>query len=198
MGAIPAGCGWCAAERDDAGADRRSGGQDSATPFTFAALYRAWQACRRGKRGTRKAQRYETRLLDNLVDTAQALQQHTWRPSRAIRFVTIHPKQREILASEFGDRVMHHPLVPWFERLYEQVFIAHSFANRLGKGRHAAVARLQAFSRAVSANGHRPACYLQRCVKARLRRRQLRALYVPAEPSASSPAIDTQVPGVQP
>ena len=111
IGAIPTGCGCCAAECDDAGADRRIGGQDSATPFTFAALYRAWQACRRGKRGTRKAQRYETRLLDNLVDTAQALQEHTWRPSRAIRFITIHPKPREILASEIGDRVVHHLLV---------------------------------------------------------------------------------------
>ncbi len=161
IGAIPTGRGWCAAERDDAGADHRSGGQVSATPFTFAALYRAWQACRRGKRGTRKAQRYETRLLDNLVDTVQALQQHTWRPSRAIRFITIHPKPREIHASEFGDRVVHHLLVPWFERLFEPVFIADSFANRRGKGSHAAVARLQAFTRAATANGHRPAYYLQ-------------------------------------
>lgn len=36
------------------------------------------------------------------------------------------------------------------------------------------------------------------CVKARLRRLQLRALYVPAETTASTPAIDTNVPGVQP
>lgn len=126
----------CAAESDTAPA-----------VFGFAALYRAWQACRRGKRGTRKAQRYETRLLDNLVDTAQALHTQAWRPSRPIRFVTLHPKPREILAAEFGDRVVHHLLVPWFERLFEPVFIHDSHANRKGHGTHAAVQRLQTFLR---------------------------------------------------
>ncbi len=132
----------CAAESDPA---RAAAGH----PFGFAALYRAWLACRRGKRGTRKAQRYEMGLLDHLADTAQALQQHTWRPSRATRFVTLHPKPREILAAEYGDRVVHHLLVPWFERLFEPVFIFDSYANRQGKGTHGAVARLQEFTRVV-------------------------------------------------
>ena len=69
--------------------------------FGFAALYRAWRACRRGKRGTRQAQRYEIRLLDHLVDTAHRLRQGLWRPSRASRFVVRHPKPREILAALF-------------------------------------------------------------------------------------------------
>lgn len=125
-------------------------------PFGFAPLYRAYLACRRGKRGTRKAQRYEMRLLDHLVETAQALQEESWRPSRAIRFVVTHPKPREILAAEFADRVVHHLLVPWLERHYEPVFIHDSFANRKGKGSHAAVDRLQAFTRAMPA-----AWYLQ-------------------------------------
>ncbi|NLY15371.1 MAG: RNA-directed DNA polymerase [Gammaproteobacteria bacterium] len=116
--------------------------------FGFAALYHALQACRRGKRSTRKAQRYELRLLDNLWETSTALQQHAWRPARAIRFVTLQPKPREILAAEFGDRVVHHLLVGWLERFYEPVFIHDSFANRRGKGTLAAVQRLQAFTRA--------------------------------------------------
>lgn len=129
----------CAAERDSACTARH--------PFGFAELYRAYRACRRGKRSTRKAQRYELTLLDRLVDTAQLLQLRRWHPSRSIRFVVTHPKPREILAAEFGDRVVHHSLVPWFERLYEPVFIFDSFANRKGKGSHAAVSRLQAFTR---------------------------------------------------
>jgi len=36
------------------------------------------------------------------------------------------------------------------------------------------------------------------CVKDRLRRRHLLATYVSADPSASAPAIDIHVPGVQP
>ena len=139
--------GSCAVESDEAHA---------AYVFGFAALYRAWQACRRGKRGTRKAQRYETRLLDRLEDTREALQTHAWHPSRTTRFVTLHPKPREILAADFGDRVVHHLLVPWLERLYEPVFIHDSYANRKGKGTHAAVQRLQTFTRSQR-GGH----YLQ-------------------------------------
>lgn len=128
----------CAAESDPA---------RPANPFGFAALYHAFLACRHGKRGSRKAQRYEMRLLDNLVDTVQSLRTQDWRPSRAVRFVVRHPKPREILAADFSDRVVHHLLVPWFERLFEPVFIHDSFANRKGKGSHAAVSRLQHFSR---------------------------------------------------
>ena len=124
--------------------------------FDFAALYQAWQTCRCGKRGTRQAQRYEIGLLDRLVDTSEALQTHAWHPSPATCFVTLHPKPREILAAGFGDRVVHHLLVPWFERLYEPVFIHDSYANRKGKGTHAAVQRLQAFTRSQR-SGH----YLQ-------------------------------------
>ena len=137
---------WCARESDAPPVP------PCAPPvFGFVALYRAWQACRRGKRGTRKAQRYGIRLLDHLVDTSAALQTHAWHPSPATRFVTLHPKPREILAADFADRVVHHLLVPWLERLYEPVFIADSFANRKGRGTHAAVLRLQAFARSLQA-----------------------------------------------
>ncbi len=44
--------------------------------------------------------------------------------------------------------MVHHWLVPQLEALYEPVFIHDSYANRAGKGSHAAVDRLQAFMRA--------------------------------------------------
>ena len=68
--------------------------------FSFAHVYRAWQSCQRGKRGTKAAQRYEVRLLDHLMATVQALQNDSWHPSRATRFVTLRPKPREILAAD--------------------------------------------------------------------------------------------------
>ncbi len=144
--------GWCAAD-----SDRRCA--MSGSHFDFAALWQAWQACRRGKRGTRKAQRFEIGLLDRLVDTAHALQTRAWHPSRASRFVTLHPKPREILAADFGDRVVHHLLVAWFERHFEPVFIDDSYANRRGKGTHASVNRLQGFARSYPPN--QPGWYLQ-------------------------------------
>ena len=129
--------------------------------FGLDAVYGAYRACRRHKRGTRNAQRYEINLLDRLVDTSHALTGHTWRPSRTIAFVVRKPKAREILAADFSDRVVHHLLVPRLERHFEPVFIHDSYSNRRGKGTHAAVERLQTFLRQASSNDQRSVHTLQ-------------------------------------
>lgn len=129
--------------------------------FSFAAVYRGYRACRRRKRGTANAQRYEHRLLDHLVDTTQALQDRTYAPSRSLCFVARQPKAREIHAADFRDRVVHHVLVPRVEVLFEPVFIHDIYSNRVGKGTHAAVERLAAFMRAVSGHGPGPGWFLQ-------------------------------------
>jgi hypothetical protein len=55
---------------------------------------------------------------------------------------------------------VHHWLVPQLEAVYEPAFIADSYANRRGKGTHAAVRRLQAFARQVD-SGQGGGWYLQ-------------------------------------
>jgi hypothetical protein len=134
---------------------------DAPSPFSLASLWRAYRACRRRKRGTANAQRYELRLLDNLLETLSALQDRSYVPSRAIAFVAKRPKAREIHAADFADRVVHHLLVPRLEALYEPLFIHDLYSNRKGKGIHGAVERLAHFMRSLSANGQRPAYYLQ-------------------------------------
>lgn len=91
--------------------------------FSFAAVERGYRDCRRRKRGTANAQRYERRLLDRLVDTAEALQSRRYAPARSLCFVARQPKAREIHAADFSDRVVHHVLVPRLEALFEPVFI---------------------------------------------------------------------------
>ena len=145
--------------------------------FSFRALYQAYIACRVGKRGSRSAQRYDLRLLDNLIDTATALQRNAWRPSRSVCFVSRQAKPREVHAAEFSDRVVHHLLVPRLEALYEPVFIHDSDSNRVGKGTHAAVDRRQTFMRQVSRNGQRPAWYLQLDIASFFPRIDRRILY---------------------
>ena len=120
-----------------------------------------------------------------------ALRAGQWQPGRT--GVVTHPKTREIHAPAFADRVVHHLLVERLEPLYEPVFIHDSFANRRGKGSHAAVDRLQAFMRAranrVQGGGwslqldihncfnsiHRPTLYAMLCARLALaeRRQQL-------------------------
>ncbi len=149
----------CVAESEPAGPNCAASG--TGTVFTLRALWQAWRACQRGKHKARVAQRYHARLLDRLVESRDALVSHGWRPSRTHCFIVERPKRREIHAAEFGDRVVHHLLVERLQRLYEPVFIHDSYANRLGKGSHAAVDRLHGFMRRLSQGGQRPAFALQ-------------------------------------
>ena len=45
----------------------------------------------------------------------------------------------------FDDRVVHHALCNIIEPRFERLFISDSYANRVGKGKHRAVDRLQTF-----------------------------------------------------
>ncbi len=153
----PTTSGLCAAESGAAG----TGLAGPVRMFDLQALSQAYQACRRGKRQSRDTQRYEARLLDQLVSARDALASFGWRPSRAFSFVVEAPKRRQIHAAPFADRVVHQLLVSRLERLYEPVFIHDCYANRRGKGTHAAVDRLQAFMRRASHGGRRPAFALQ-------------------------------------
>ncbi len=124
-------------------------------------LYRQYLACRRNKRNTLNALRFEAEQEKNLIALREALLDRSYWPRRSVCFFTGRPKLREIIAADFRDRVVHHLLVDYLERIWEPVFIHDSYACRRGKGVHKGVARLQQFIRQVTANGARPAWYLQ-------------------------------------
>lgn len=95
----------------------------------------------------------------------EELKNKAYRPSRSILFAARKPKLREIFAADFRDRVVHHVLVDYLERIYEPIFIHDSYACRKDKGTHAAIMRLQNFLRKVSKNGRVKAYYLQLDIK---------------------------------
>ncbi len=117
--------------------------------LTFQGVYQAYTACRKRKRATANAQRYDMNLLEHLVDTEQAIRQRRYCPATSICFVAQQPKAREIYAADFSDRVVHHWLVPRLEVLYEPMFIHDVYSNRKDKGTHKAVKRLQGFMRSL-------------------------------------------------
>jgi hypothetical protein len=131
------------------------------TLFSYENLYRQYLKCRRNKRNTANALAFEVRQEENLLDLKAALESRTYTPARSVCFVTQRPKLREIFAADFRDRVVHHVLVDFLEAIWEPIFIHDSYACRIGKGVHAGVQRLQTFIRQATANGTRPAWYLQ-------------------------------------
>jgi len=124
-------------------------------------LYRQYHRCRRNKRNTLNALRFEAEQEKNLIALREALIDRSYQPRRSVCFFTTRPKLREILAADFRDRVVHHLLVDYLEQIWEPIFIHDSYACRNGKGVHRAVARLRQFIRRASANGARPVWYLQ-------------------------------------
>ena len=118
-------------------------------------LYRQYYRCRRNKRNTSNALRFEADQERNLIRLREHLLKRTYRPGRSVCFFTTRPKLREIFAADFRDRVVHHLLVDYLERIWEPIFIHDSYACRPGKGVHRGVARLQQFLRQATANGTR-------------------------------------------
>lgn len=134
---------------------------DSDSLYSFRSLHDAYMSCRRRKRNTINALRFEASLLDNLADLSSSLQDGSYRPSRSVCFVAKQPKLREIFAADFRDRVVHHLLVPQIEKIFEPKFIHDSYACRNGKGTHAAVERLKAFMNRITKGGRVVAWFMQ-------------------------------------
>lgn len=132
-----------------------------ASVFSFENLHRRYLQCRRNKRNTANALRFEVRQEEQLLGLHEALTRRTYRPGRSVCFLTQWPKLREIFAADFRDRVVHHVLVDFLEKIWEPIFIHDSYACRKTKGVHAAVKRLRSFIRQATANGTRAAWYLQ-------------------------------------
>jgi RNA-directed DNA polymerase len=109
-------------------------------------LWRAAHAAALGKRRKRSAAEFEFHLADNLLALQRELETRSYQPGPYHNFFIHEPKRRKISAAPFRDRVVHHALCNVIMPVFEQRFIPDSYANRVGKGTHAAINRLQHFA----------------------------------------------------
>lgn len=110
-------------------------------------LCRAYRLAARGKRRRHGAAAFEHQVADRLIALQVELRAKTYRPRPYAHFIIHEPKRRKISAANFRDRVVHHSLCNVIEPLFEARFIEHSYANRLGKGTHRALDRMQVWAR---------------------------------------------------
>jgi retron-type reverse transcriptase len=113
----------------------------------FDNLYASWRKARRGKRYKPNVASVERSLDDALTLLQRELASETWQPGGFRSFTVHEPKRRRISAAPFRDRVVHHALINVLEPIYERKFIYDSYANRKGKGTHAALDRCTYFMR---------------------------------------------------
>jgi len=109
-------------------------------------LYAASRRARKGKRYRRSCAAFEYQLESELVALHHELRNKTYTPSPYRTFKIYEPKEREIAAAAYRDRVVHHALTDTLNTIFEPTFIANSFACRKGKGTHAAMRRCKEYA----------------------------------------------------
>jgi len=110
--------------------------------FTFQNIYKAYLKCRKNKRNTINALKFEQNLIENLWELTYSLQNRSYKPGTSICFLVSSPKLREVFAADFRDRVVHHLLIDAIEPMYERKFIYDIYNNRKNKGIHQAKKRV--------------------------------------------------------
>jgi hypothetical protein len=117
--------------------------------FEFKNIYDSYKECRKNKRNTINALKFEFNLIDNIVTLESELKSRRYNPTTSLCFLTTSPKLREVFAADFRDRVVHHILTPKLENFYEPKFIFDVYNNRKNKGIHSGMKRALHFSRGV-------------------------------------------------
>ncbi|MEY4925786.1 MAG: hypothetical protein RI894_222 [Bacteroidota bacterium] len=114
---------------------------------TLDNLYLAYYKARRGKHWKQEVLDFERNLQDHLL----ALQAELVTGKIAVGdyhyFRIYDPKERQICAASFRERVLHHALMNVCHAHFERYQIHDSYACRVGKGSHAAVIRAREFSK---------------------------------------------------
>ncbi|MBL7206639.1 MAG: group II intron reverse transcriptase domain-containing protein [Candidatus Aenigmarchaeota archaeon] len=120
---------------------------------SFRNLELAYRKARKGKRGKKPVQKFESNLEQNILNLKYELETFKYKPKPLRQFIIRDPKTRRISASYFRDMVVHHALYNIIQPIFEKGFIYDSFANQINKGSSKAVERLNRFKRKVSVNG---------------------------------------------
>lgn len=116
--------------------------------YDFDKLYEAYKKCRRGKTGKTEVILFELNLTEELVKLQEELKNKTYHVGEYYRFIIYDPKQREIQALPFRDRIVQHNLCDnILAPLLERHLIYDNSACRKGKGTHFAMNRLTGFFR---------------------------------------------------
>ena len=129
--------------------------------YSFEKLVLAYFDCRQHKRTTASALHFEQNLEHNLLELHEELTAGSYRPGRSICFAISRPRPREVWASSFRDRVVHHLVYNQIRERFHRRFIADCCACIPGRGTLYAAERLEAKVRSQTQNWSRASFYLK-------------------------------------
>lgn len=112
---------------------------------SFAALRQAALTAACGKRRKPGVASFLANLEPRLFALERALQTGSWCSGTYTEMRGKEPKEHMVSSAPFRDRVVHHALCSVVGPIFEQGFIFDSYANRVGKGTHQAIARYEQY-----------------------------------------------------
>jgi retron-type reverse transcriptase len=115
--------------------------------ISFENLLRAADTAKKSKRFRPDVAAFHFNQEREIRRLRDELTAKTYQPGPYRSFIIHEPKERQISAAPYRDRVVHHALIGVLEPIFERSFVADSYACRKGKGTHAAVNRCQQFAR---------------------------------------------------
>lgn len=122
-------------------------------------LFLAYYDARKNKRNTKDQVKFEYQFEQYLFALADDLYEWKYQISPSIFFIQNHPVKREVFASPFRDRVVHHLIYNKFIDIFEKWFIHDSYSCRVGKWTHFWVKRVEYFLKSASKN-YTKDCYI--------------------------------------
>ena len=117
--------------------------------YDFETLHHAYMKARRGKRTRSEVLKFELNLEENLIQLQNELIWGMYKTGQYRIFKVYEPKERDVAALPFRDRVVQHAVLLVIEPIWEKRFIHHSYACRVGKGVHIGADQAQKMMRAV-------------------------------------------------
>ena len=111
----------------------------------YANVQKAYNKARKCKRYRKDVLIFTKDKEENLETVRNDILGLSYEPSEYRYFKVYEPKERQIMALPFYDRVVQHAINNVLEPIFNQRFIFHSYACRKTKGMHAASDKLQAW-----------------------------------------------------
>lgn len=115
---------------------------DESNSIPLEDFFLAYRLCRKRKRRTINAAEFEANYEENLVKLWKDVNSRHYEIGSSICFMVHRPKDREVFAADFRDRIVHHIIMMRLEPLFECDFIYDSYSCRVGKGTLFGVMRL--------------------------------------------------------
>jgi len=115
-------------------------------------IFQAYYDARKNKRNSNSALGFEIEYEKNLVKLFREIDGRSYKPKPYSAFIIEKPVKREVFASEFRDRVVHHLIFNYINPIFDPLFINDSYSCRIGKGTSYGIKRADYFIKSCSQN----------------------------------------------